>query len=852
MKTFKQFYFSFLVLSLSVISVKGETAQAYSDGKIIKIISIPSENTYFKPLETIKLSLEPLPDCILIVRDGKGSEYFRTASSGAITFLAGGAAGTQSISLLDKKGILLDQAFFTLNSKTEILDEKGEFTDLLKLLYNSMQGDQSYGRYLYKNKQYYTFDGWFQDNVHTFKGLKYFESNVKDFVDLFAEGQREDGMIFDNYYLPYDQAFSWLDRFGEPWLSIPEDANQNSSFFVRIPVENEPEYSFLEAVYYVWKATGDDGWMKKRLENCLKAINYTRTDPYRWSDKFKLTKRAYTIDVWDFQCRDDASQYRLGDIMKAEFGKTRYGISYADNIGMAVGCEYVSEMLAYSDRVDEARKMKTIADEWRKQTDEICWNGNFYRQWVAEDPTFKRDFGGTDESKQVSLSNSYVLNRRISHEKAVSIIKTYQKIKEEMPKSSPGEWYLLYPPYEKGWHVPKWEYMNGGVSPITAGELSHGAFENGYETYGVDILRRIALLAKRSGNRLYNTYKGALAEKPIINFNPISLKDYANADFKGDEPVAGVCSWTGESITNNDMINFPLGKQVFHDIPFDIIDPAQNNHKGCLILSADKGYLQINSIPINSKIGSIYLVHAKSGGSMAGYLKVNYADGTSERQNIIDGQQLAGWWYPREGGNYKIAWQGPNRFCISVGMYLWGFNNPHPDKLVKNLQLVNENENTKWMIAGITTSDKPVYFDPGIVSYGIPDNWADAAVVYALVEGLVGSKDAGVAYNKAILAPRWQAAGINEAKATIKYEASGGYLSYQYNYDEKNLQMKLLYTGNSLDTKVRLLIPQSKSVVTISMDGNPVSFQNELVESTKYAVFEVNKPGVHTIICKLN
>jgi hypothetical protein len=85
--------------------------------------------------------------------------------------------------------------------------------------------------------------------------------------------------------------------------------------------------------------------MKKRLENCLKAIHYTRTDPYRWSEKYKLTKRAYTIDVWDFQCNEDASMYRLGDIMKAELGKTRYGVSYADNIGMAVGCVFVSEML---------------------------------------------------------------------------------------------------------------------------------------------------------------------------------------------------------------------------------------------------------------------------------------------------------------------------------------------------------------------------------------------------------------------------------------------------------------------------------------------------------------------------
>ncbi len=102
---------------------------------------------------------------------------------------------------------------------------------------------------------------------------------------------------------------------------------------------------------------------------------------------------------------------------------------------------------------------------------------DIYRMWVPEDPSIKRDFGGTDETQLVSLSNTYCMNRRMSHDKAVEIIKTYQRIGEQMPKSSPGEWYLMYPPFEKGWPLAKWEYMNGGVSPVTAGELAHGAYK---------------------------------------------------------------------------------------------------------------------------------------------------------------------------------------------------------------------------------------------------------------------------------------------------------------------------------------------------------------------------------------
>ena len=53
----------------------------------------------------------------------------------------------------------------------------------------------------------------------------------------------------------------------------------------------------------------------------------------------------------------------------------------------------------------------------------------------------------------------------------------------------------MYPHYPKGFAMGKGEYMNMGVTPIVAGELAHGAFEHGFEDYGVDILRRVAALA---------------------------------------------------------------------------------------------------------------------------------------------------------------------------------------------------------------------------------------------------------------------------------------------------------------------------------------------------------------------
>ena len=103
-----------------------------------------------------------------------------------------------------------------------------------------------------------------------------------------------------------------------------------------------------------------------------------------------------------------------------------------------------------------------------------------------------------------------------------------------MPKTSVAEWYNIYPPFEHGFQKDgeMWEYMNRGVSTIVAGELAHGAFQNGYETYGIDILNRVLNLARKHDNYLHGTYKWKLPETKIGNFTTISLAKAANTDFR--------------------------------------------------------------------------------------------------------------------------------------------------------------------------------------------------------------------------------------------------------------------------------------------------------------------------------
>jgi hypothetical protein len=199
---------------------------------------------------------------------------------------------------------------------------------------------------------------------------------------------------------------------------------------------------------------------------------------------------------------------------------------------------------------------------------------------VSEDPSFTRDFG-VDESSQVSLSNAYNLNRGIDHEKAVAVIKTYQRIRREMPAESVGEWYHIYPPFERGWHIPKWDYTNGGLKTIVAGELAHGAFEHGFEAYGADILQRVHDIGAAHADRLFYGFTGGIIPRPKTNFQKLDLSGVANLEYRS-RVTRDAVAWCDEDALGLD--GFPAGTFDADGVPFDLIDPEQHNGRGGVAL----------------------------------------------------------------------------------------------------------------------------------------------------------------------------------------------------------------------------------------------------------------------------
>ena len=132
-------------------------------------------------------------------------------------------------------------------------------------------------------------------------------------------------------------------------------------------------------------------------------------------------------------------------------------------------------------------------------------------------------------------------------------------------------------------------------------------------------------------------------------------------------------------------------------------------------------------------------------------------------------------------------------------------------------------------------------------SYGAPDNWGAAAVIYALLEGLAGIKDEGVAFNKARLAPRWSAAGVDEVNTAVKYPASGGYLSYTYKFDKTKNELSIDFTGTAANIEIELFIDEGQTVKDVYLNKQPIKFKTKLVEKSKYICFTTDRVAANEI-----
>ena len=337
---------------------------------------------------------------------------------------------------------------------------------------------------------------WIRDHSDMMRAAKYFETDLKSTVDHFAATQGANGRIFD-YVTTHPE-------------KLPCE-KENWTKYVRVPVEADVEYRFIKAAWISWQVTGDDDWILGLIPTMERALDYIFTNKQRVDAATGLVKRAYTIDTWDFAYT--AGKYHWLQFQIDE--NTFWGISHGDNSGyfealniMTLLYDYfeapsplpgireglgVGTLKAQGARLKaqgKAQGTRLKAQVLRDKANEVCWNGRFYTHFVKITPVV---IDGVDEAEQLSLSNPMAINRGLaSHEQAVSIIMEYIS-REEKTKAFAG-WFSIEPPFPDGIFGDEkligGAYINGGIFPLVGGELAMAAFNHGFETYGVEILKK--------------------------------------------------------------------------------------------------------------------------------------------------------------------------------------------------------------------------------------------------------------------------------------------------------------------------------------------------------------------------
>jgi hypothetical protein len=139
------------------------------------------------------------------------------------------------------------------------------------------------------------------------------------------------------------------------------------------------------------------------------------------------------------------------------------------------------------------------------------------------------------------------------------------------------------------------------------------------------------------------------------------------------------------------------------------------------------------------------------------------------------------------------------------------------------------------------------YRPDGRVDGGLPDNWAQAAVLSALVEGLAGVTDKTKLFEEVEIAPRWLAAGKDEASVNIAYGASGKKVQYDYKHNPSSKTIAVKAGGDASVYDFRILLPKGVAKARVTLNGKAVTPQYEKLRESVYAVVQnvaLNQPEV--------
>lgn len=200
----------------------------------------------------------------------------------------------------------------------------------------------------------------------------------------------------------------------------------------------------------------------------------------------------------------------------------------------------------------------------------------------------------------------------------------------------------------------------------------------------------------------------------------VDLKPYVNQGFADEKDQDGKGGWTDQG--NNDFRMMPVGKYKLKNLVFDIIDPAKNGGKSCIVLKGKERPafpIEKRGIKVGQAAGRLFFLHAnawgKSGQDVGSY-RINYQDGTTATIPLIDGFNTADWWSePNIMEKAVPALRAKNKADHEVGLFLYTWDNPDPAKIIDSIDFISAGGPMPVLVAvsGEKSNPRSVMIDNG-------------------------------------------------------------------------------------------------------------------------------------------
>ncbi len=173
---------------------------------------------------------------------------------------------------------------------------------------------------------------------------------------------------------------------------------------------------------------------------------------------------------------------------------------------------------------------------------------------------------------------------------------------------------------------------------------------------------------------------------------PVELRRHANRAFRDDSETGGAVGWLGQG--SNDFRMMPLGRQKAAGVLFDVIDPASNDNRGCLIVRGSERPefpAAITGIPVGRKFGRLFFLHTAGWGApkLAARYRIHYADGTSVDIPVFGGRNVGDWWSCGNLPEAKIGLTGTRPNGHTVGSWVMQWSNPRPECEIDSLDFLS-------------------------------------------------------------------------------------------------------------------------------------------------------------------